>query len=109
MRYGGAAIIGGRAVTVDQRYCREGEGNILSRTLGDIGLLYHRPSGQTHIVISPVPEILEAMEDDSPVSVGDLLQRLSRRFDLGPQETALPKIAAHLADMAALGLIRAVA
>jgi len=56
-----------------------------------------------------VPEILEAMEDDSPVSVGDLLQRLSRRFDLGPQETALPKIAAHLADMAALGLIRAVA
>ena len=31
--------------------------------LDDLTLLYHARSGQTHMVISPVPEILAAMED----------------------------------------------
>ncbi len=69
-------------------------------------LLYHRPSGQTHMVISPVPEILEALEDGDPASARDVLRRLSRVYDLGAADAALPEIAAHLSSMAALGLIR---
>ncbi|MGC4250164.1 MAG: HPr-rel-A system PqqD family peptide chaperone [Sphingobium sp.] len=93
-------------MTVDQQYRREGEGSILSCVLDDMVLLYHRPSGQTHMVISPVPEILDALQDGDPASARDVLRRLSRLYDLGPANDALPEIAAHMANMAALGLIR---
>lgn len=94
------------AVTVDQHYRREEEGTIISRALDDLVLLYHRPSGQTHMVVSPVPEIMTALEDGGPASASQVLQRLSRLYDLGPADDALAQIEAHLVDMAGLGLIR---
>lgn len=36
--------------------------DLIVRPLADITLVYHRPSGQTHMVASPVPEILAALE-----------------------------------------------
>ncbi|SCW41324.1 PqqD family protein, HPr-rel-A system [Sphingobium faniae] len=78
----------------------------MSHILDDMVLLYHRSSGQTHMVISPVPEILETLEDGQPASARDVLQRLLRRYDLGPADAALPEVAAQLTNLAALGLIR---
>ncbi|HUD94132.1 HPr-rel-A system PqqD family peptide chaperone [Sphingobium sp.] len=74
--------------------------------LDDLVLLYHPRSGQTHMVISPVPEILDQMHIDERVSAADLHDRLARHFDLGPREAALPEIAAHLDALVALGLVR---
>ena len=73
--------------------------------LEDITLLYHRPSGQTHMVISPVPEILQALGGDAPASAADVHARLSRDFDLGPEADAIMQIQTHLDDLAALGLV----
>ncbi len=77
-----------------------------SCTLDDLVLLYHRRSGQTHMVISPVPEILAQMADGAALSAGDVHDRLARDFDLGPQDEAMVEIAAHLDALVALGLVR---
>ena len=75
--------------------------------LDDLVLLYHVRSGQTHMVISPVPEMLEAMADGAPVSASDLYARLARDYDLGPPDTAVAQIGAQLQALEALGLVRA--
>ncbi len=94
-------------MTIEQRYRRDSRDAIVPRVLDDIVLLYHRPSGQTHMVISPVPEMLEALDDGLPASARELYERLARRYDMGPVEPAVADLTAHLRNMAALGLIRA--
>lgn len=75
--------------------------------LDDLAILYHRPSGQTHMVISPVPEILAALEGGEPLTAADVHAQLAQLYDLGPGDEALREIEAHLAGLAALGLVRA--
>lgn len=74
--------------------------------LEDITLFYHRASGQTHMVISPVPEILAVLGEGAPATAADVHARLARDFDLGPDAEAIAQIEAHLEDLAALGLVR---
>ncbi len=85
-------------------YRRDARDVVTVASLGDIVALYHHRSGQTHMVISPVPEILERIAFDEPVSARDLLDRLARDFDL-PDATEAD-IAAHLDALVALGLVR---
>jgi PqqD family protein of HPr-rel-A system len=77
---------------------------LLVRPLDDLTLLYHRPSGQTHMVVSPVPEILAALQQGA-ADAATLHARLSREFDLGDPAQAQAEIAAHLAEMASLGVV----
>jgi PqqD family protein of HPr-rel-A system len=88
------------------RYLAEPEEAIVMRVLDDITLLYHRPSGQTHMVVSPVPEILDALHRDGAGDVGAVLARLALSYDLGEVDAARVAIAAHLDEMAQLGLVR---
>lgn len=74
--------------------------------LDDLVLLYHHRSGQTHMVISPVPEILERMADGAPVSARAMHDRLARDYDLGPVDDAMAEIGVHLDALVALGLVR---
>ncbi len=94
-------------MTAEPYYRAEPGDALLVQPLDDIVLLYHRPSGQTHMVASPVPEILAALRalGDAPASaVHDIL---ARDFDLGAPQEARAEIAAHLAEMATLGVVRA--
>jgi PqqD family protein of HPr-rel-A system len=71
-------------------------------------LIYQRRSGITHIVAEPVPEILAAMGEnivDAPL----LAARLGAQFDLGDRIEAKAIITARLEELAALGLVEAVA
>ncbi|PCD03124.1 HPr-rel-A system PqqD family protein [Sphingomonas spermidinifaciens] len=64
--------------------------------------IYHRASGQTHIVEAPVPEILAALGDDA-LDVGAILDRLARDYALiDPDPAAL---ADRLEELAAAGLV----
>ncbi|HTG38002.1 HPr-rel-A system PqqD family peptide chaperone [Sphingomonas sp.] len=64
--------------------------------------IYHRPSGQTHLVESPVPELLAALGGDT-LSVEALLSRLVERYDLlDPHPISL---AARLDELASVGLV----
>lgn len=87
-------------------YRRDAGDAVASCVLDDIVLLYHRRSGQTHMVISPVPEILDRLADGAPVSAAGVRDRLAQDFDLGPADAALAEIEAHLDALVTLGLVR---
>ncbi|AQR75504.1 HPr-rel-A system PqqD family peptide chaperone [Sphingomonas sp. LM7] len=70
--------------------------------LDALTLVYHRASGITHIVDSPVPEILEALAA-GPLPVSDLLARLGEAFDLTDADPAA--LVARLDELTAVGLV----
>ncbi len=72
--------------------------------LDSMVLIYHRPSGITHMVTEPVPEILAAMGIKA-VSATEIAEQLKAVFDLGDAAQAELAIAARLAEMAEQGLI----
>jgi len=69
--------------------------------LDALTLVYHRSSGVTHIVDTPVPEILETLAE-APLTAPDLLARLGERFDLVDADPAA--LAVRLDELAAVGL-----
>lgn len=88
-----------------QQYRAEDAANLIIKPLDDLSLIYHRRSGTTHIVASPVPEMLGAM-GCNPLGVEEILERLSQQFELGDEaESLLAIIAARLEELAALGLV----
>lgn len=91
-------------MTTERRYRRDRDA--ISCVLEDITLLYHRASGQTHMMISPVPEILDALGEEADVTPTQLHARLERRFDLGDRPQAIAEIEAHLEGLVTLGLVR---
>lgn len=65
--------------------------------------VFHRPSGVTHLLNEPAPQILEALEDE-PLDRDALLARLAQNFDLGEADgTAV--LQARLAELEAAGLV----
>jgi PqqD family protein of HPr-rel-A system len=99
-------VVEGRFVTAERRYFRDECDAIAACALEDVGILYHRRSGQTHIVISPVPEILEALGLGRAAKAADVHAKLCRAYDLGDPEDTIALIESHLAELAALGLVR---
>ena len=71
--------------------------------LDGLSALYHRPSGTTHIVAPPAPEILEALQE-GPADVAELLARLRARYDL--EERADEAIGIRLIELEQAGLVR---
>jgi PqqD family protein of HPr-rel-A system len=67
-------------------------------------LLYHRPSGTTHILAPPAPEILDALAA-APLGAEAVAARLAERFELGADDPAAA-VAARLAELEAAGLVR---
>ena len=63
--------------------------------------IYHRPSGQTHIVSEPMPEILGAL-GRGPMTAEALLARLSETVEVAAEREAL---AARLGELEAIGLV----
>lgn len=72
--------------------------------LDALTLIYHRASGITHLVDSPVPELLELLVE--PLTLDQALAGLAERFDLiDPDRDAL---AARLDELVASGLVERV-
>ena len=69
--------------------------------LDGLTLLFHEPSGMTHIVASPAPEILDALQQ-GPADAAELLRRLRARFEFDGDEA----IHARLGELEAAGLVR---
>jgi PqqD family protein of HPr-rel-A system len=77
---------------------------VRSVALETLTALYHRPSGTTHILAPPAPQILEALSD-RPGDAGEILQRMGEKFDLSADD-APAAIGARLAELEAAGLVR---
>jgi len=74
------------------------------RPADDLFLLYHRPSGETHVLAADALAILSAI-DGAPGDAGAVLARLSAAHDVEVESgDAAAIVAARLAELAALGL-----
>ena len=73
--------------------------------LDTLSLAYDRASGQTHLLASPLPELLELLAA-GPATTAALEARMADAFDLGDQPVG-PLIAERLAELAAMGLVEA--
>lgn len=73
-------------------------------TLGELTAIFDRRSMQTHLVVSPMPELLAMMGDDSCTAT-TLAARLAEQFDLEGEGEAAALVADRLTELAALGLV----
>ena len=86
------------------KYIADGPDAVRIVELDGLTVLYHRPSGTTHILAPPAPEILEAL-GASPADADELLGRIRERFEIEADDAA-GAIAARLAELEAAGLVR---
>lgn len=84
------------------RYIAEPAALILKVELDGLVAIFHRPSGMTHIVAPPAPQILDALAN-GPADAKTLSVRLSIDFEIEGGEDAM---AARLAELEAVGLVR---
>jgi PqqD family protein of HPr-rel-A system len=85
-------------------YRAEPVDNCVMRCVEGLALLYHRPSGSTHLLDSPVPEILELLAA-GPCDAAMLTRHLCERLDLAEDEEALMVVSARLGELAGIGLV----
>ncbi len=64
--------------------------------------VFHRPSGTTHLLAEPAPDILDALAGEA-LTLAELMTRLGERFDLVDADAAA--LAARLEELVAAGLI----
>ena len=88
-----------------RHYYRDGPESLIEQALEGLTLVYHCPSGQTHIIDSPMPEIL-AVLGSRPQSAEMLLKALAERYDLDADGDAAQELGAHLDALVSLGLAR---
>ena len=69
--------------------------------LDELVAILHRPSGATHLLASPAPELLDALSA-GPADAATLLARLSERFDIIGSHT--DAIEARMDELVAAGL-----
>lgn len=84
------------------RYRSAPAGAVIAVPLDLLTALYHRASGETHLVASPVPEILDLLRAEE-MDAGTLLARLSAGYDLADADAAA--LAARLDELVEAGLV----
>lgn len=84
------------------RYRAPGAGELRIVPLDELIAVYHRASGQTHLVVSPVPELLEALADRW-LTAEDLLAALATDYDLPDGDNTA--LVARLDELAETGLV----
>ena len=85
-------------------YVADPESALRAVPLDGLTLLFHAPSGMTHIVAAPAPEILDALRS-GPADAAELIRRLRARFEIDSPE-AEAAIHARLDELEAAGLVR---
>lgn len=79
--------------------------------LGGLEAIYHVPSGITHLLAEPVPDLLDALAQLEPgesASAAHLLALVAQRFDIladDPAESPEAVVAERLTELAQLGLV----
>ncbi|MGQ0660150.1 HPr-rel-A system PqqD family peptide chaperone, partial [Sphingosinicella sp.] len=86
------------------RYIADPGADVRIVALDGLSVLYHAPSGMTHIVASPAPEILVALQA-GPADAAELLARLAAAYDLGATNAA-EIVSLRLTELEQAGLVR---
>ena len=81
------------------------DGPLPTVELEGFAVVFHPPSGVTHLLGAPVPEILAVLTPDrGAATVAETVARLRAAFDLDGD--AAPVVAARLAELETAGLVR---
>ncbi len=88
----------------DPAYRAAPPGALRVKPLGELTAIFDRRSMQTHLVVSPMPEILEAM-GAGDCDAATLATRLAASFDLDGADEVQPILAERLSELAAMGLV----
>jgi PqqD family protein of HPr-rel-A system len=72
--------------------------------LGGLVALFHAPSGMTHVVAPPAPQIIEALQQ-GPGDARAILDRIRARYEVD-EEAGGDALDARLAELEAAGLVR---
>jgi PqqD family protein of HPr-rel-A system len=83
-------------------YVADAEDDVRLVELDGLTALYHRPSGTTHILAAPAPQILAVIADD-PATADQILARMAAGFEVDGDRDAL---LSRLAELEAAGLVR---
>jgi PqqD family protein of HPr-rel-A system len=75
--------------------------SLLIEPLDELTAVFHRASGITHLLASPAPEIIHALQ--VPATHDDLLARLGESFDLAADDG--DALDARLDELVAAGLV----
>lgn len=86
----------------DPVFAADPPGHLRVVPLDALTALYHRPSGQTHIVSEPMPEILAAL-GNGPMTPEALFSQLFEGAEITAE--AAEALAARLAELEAIGLV----
>ena len=76
-----------------------------THSIDGMTLLFHRASGSTHVLISPMPEMLSLLAE-APMDAAMLCRRLCERLELPHDDEALTVVEARLGELVASGLVR---
>ena len=80
-------------------------GDCRSHVVDGMTLAFHRPSGTTHFLDSPVPEMLALLANKSDDASG-LTRRLCAQLSVAEDAEAIEVVEARLAELLAAGLVR---
>ena len=83
------------------RYIADPEGCFRKVELDGLTAIFHIPSGMTHILAAPAPQIIEALAG-APADADELAWRLNERFEIEGGDDAMT---ARLAELEAAGLV----
>jgi PqqD family protein of HPr-rel-A system len=78
--------------------------DLIWHELDSMMLLFHRPSGITHMLADPAPAIIEVMED-AVLTAAEIASRLTVLFDVEAGADAEDIILARLEELSSLGLV----
>ena len=87
-----------------QKYRAASPDELIWHPLDSMTLLFHRPSGITHMLADPAPAILEVMAD-APLTTAEIALRLTDAFDIDPDSETETIVQARLAELSDLGLV----
>ncbi|WP_174287374.1 HPr-rel-A system PqqD family peptide chaperone [Sphingomonas bacterium] len=77
---------------------------LIAVLLDEFTAVFHRPSGTTHLLTAPAPEILAALAD-APLSADELLAALASDYTLADADTQA--LLARIDELVAAGLVTA--
>lgn len=88
----------------ESRYCAAAAGDIVRVQLDELTAVFDRRSGQTHLLASPLPEMLQAL-GDGEWALAAFVENLDRNFEISSapaQAGALEGSAVHAGQSSGL-------
>jgi len=87
-----------------QKYRAAPQDDLIWHPLDSMTLLFHRPSGITHMLADPAPAILKVLAE-ARLTTAEIASRLEAAFDIDPNPETESIVEARLAELSDLGLV----